>query len=185
MPGERSYSTAAVTALCDTYYGTTPRPRVEDIKQAAAAGQLRTGPGPRVHRVEDNVLPTETTRIEPAVQAELAQISRARMFELLRQDPRHNDQERREATLNTMRERLDTINTQGINGWSRAREADKLLEALDNARNREEASKPRTLTPEQLERLKPLSVEPLSTEVTGLLAQLTNGESSDPSDQSS
>jgi hypothetical protein len=128
MPGERSYSAAAVAALCDAYYNTNPRPRVEDIK--AAAGRR------------------EVENVDPAIQAEIAQISRARMFELLREDPRHNDTELREAALNTIRERIHELNTEGIKGWGQSREMDKLLEALDNAQRRAHAWKPVIHPPE-------------------------------------
>lgn len=119
MPGERSYSTAAIQALRDHYYSRTPRTRVDDILDAAKRRRLHTW--------------QPELKLHPTVEAEIAQISRTHAYELLRTDPRRNDQDRNHDTLNTYRQRLDQILTEGIKGESRAREAERLRRLLQDA----------------------------------------------------
>lgn len=93
MAGEHSYSTQAVQALCDAYY-TQPGTRVEDIRGAAARGELkRACPNGNNLNYQGPCGACNGECDQPAageLQAEIAQISRAQCFELLRQDPRHH-----------------------------------------------------------------------------------------------
>lgn len=88
MPGERSYSKAAIDVLHAAYFDLGLS--VDTILQDATAGELN---------ISTPNLGNTKLHVAPTIQAELSQISRARAYELVRENPRYRHNQTRRVEL--------------------------------------------------------------------------------------